>query len=97
MNFSFAELPEEPETTDANRDRSIICGDCLEVMPTLEANSIDSIVTDPPRLITPPEGLVLDPFAGSGSTGKACKLEGFRFIGIEKDEEYCKIARARIE
>ena len=49
------------------------------------------------RLITPPEGLVLDPFAGSGSTGKACKLEGFRFIGIEKDEEYCKIARARIE
>ena len=49
------------------------------------------------RLITPPEGLVLDPFAGSGSTGKACKQEGFRFIGIEKDEEYCKIARARIE
>jgi site-specific DNA-methyltransferase (adenine-specific) len=48
------------------------------------------------RLITPPEGLVLDPFAGSGSTGKACKAEGFRFIGIEKSEEYCKIARARI-
>jgi site-specific DNA-methyltransferase (adenine-specific) len=48
------------------------------------------------RLITPPNGLVLDPFAGSGSTGKACKKEGFRFIGIEKEAEYCEIARRRI-
>lgn len=49
------------------------------------------------RLVTPPGGLVLDPFAGSGSTGKACKLEGFRFIGCELDPEYAAIARARIE
>jgi site-specific DNA-methyltransferase (adenine-specific) len=48
------------------------------------------------RLVTPPEGIVLDPFAGSGSTGKAAILEGFRFIGIERDEEYMKIAEARI-
>ena len=48
------------------------------------------------RLVTPPGGLVLDPFAGSGSTGKACKAEGFKFLGIEMNEEYCKIARARI-
>jgi DNA modification methylase len=34
---------------------------------------------------------------GSGSTGIACKLEGFNFIGIEKQEEYCKIAEARIK
>jgi len=48
------------------------------------------------RLVTPKEGIVLDPFTGSGSTGKACMLEGFNFIGIERDEEYCKIAEARI-
>ena len=48
------------------------------------------------RLVTPPGGIVLDPFAGSGSTGKACALEGFRFIGIEREAEYCEIARARI-
>ena len=48
------------------------------------------------RLVTPHGGIVLDPFAGSGSTGKACALEGFRFIGIERDAEYCEIAEARI-
>lgn len=48
------------------------------------------------RLVTPPGGLILDPFTGSGSTGKAAILEGFRFVGIEKDPEYVKIARARI-
>jgi site-specific DNA-methyltransferase (adenine-specific) len=48
------------------------------------------------RLVTPPGGVVLDPFAGSGSTGKAAALEGFRFIGIEREAEYVEIARARI-
>jgi site-specific DNA-methyltransferase (adenine-specific) len=48
------------------------------------------------RLITPPGGIVLDPFAGSGSTGKAAMAEGFRFIGIEREAEYIEIARARI-
>lgn len=48
------------------------------------------------RLITPPNGKVLDPFCGSGTTGIACKLEGFEFVGIEQDAEYCKIAEARI-
>ena len=48
------------------------------------------------RLVTPAGGTVLDPFAGSGSTGKACVLEGFDFIGIDLDAEYCKIAEARI-
>ena len=48
------------------------------------------------RLITPPNGLVLDPFCGSGSTGKACTREGFQFIGIEKEAEYCKIAKLRV-
>jgi site-specific DNA-methyltransferase (adenine-specific) len=48
------------------------------------------------RLVTPPGGTVLDPFMGSGSTGKAAMLEGFDFIGIERDSEYVKIAEARI-
>jgi DNA modification methylase len=48
------------------------------------------------RLVTPPGGIVLDPFMGSGSTGKAAILEGFRFIGIEREAEYVEIARARI-
>jgi len=48
------------------------------------------------RLVTPPEGIVLDPFMGSGSTGKAAMLEGFQFIGVERDEEYMKIAESRI-
>lgn len=47
------------------------------------------------RLVTPKGGTVLDPFMGSGSTGKACVAEGFGFIGIELDEEYFKIAEAR--
>lgn len=48
------------------------------------------------RLVTPPGGLVLDPFAGSGSTGKAAHLEGFQFIGFEQSAEYAAIAAARI-
>ena len=49
------------------------------------------------KLVTPQGGLVLDPFMGSGSTGKACMLEGMRFIGMELSEEYVKIAEARIK
>lgn len=49
------------------------------------------------RLVTPPGGIVLDPFMGSGSTGKAATMEGFRFIGIERDEGYFSIANARIK
>ncbi len=48
-------------------------------------------------LITPKNGIVLDPFMGSGSTGKAAKLLGFEFIGIEKEEEYFKIAEKRCQ
>jgi site-specific DNA-methyltransferase (adenine-specific) len=48
------------------------------------------------RLVTPPGGLVLDPFAGSGTTGVACHLEGFSFFGIDQDPEYIAIAQARI-
>jgi site-specific DNA-methyltransferase (adenine-specific) len=49
------------------------------------------------RLVTPPGGVVLDPFMGSGSTGVACVEEGFRFIGIEREPEYHAIAVKRLE
>jgi site-specific DNA-methyltransferase (adenine-specific) len=48
------------------------------------------------RLVTPPNGIVLDPYMGSGATGIAARLEGFRFLGMELDEDYFKIAEARI-
>ncbi len=48
------------------------------------------------RLVTPPGGTVLDPFTGSGSTGKAAILEGFDFIGIDLDPEYIEIAERRL-
>ncbi len=48
------------------------------------------------RLVTPPGGLILDPFCGSGSTGVAALAEGFRFIGIDQSEEYIALARRRI-
>jgi site-specific DNA-methyltransferase (adenine-specific) len=48
------------------------------------------------RLVTAPGGVVLDPFTGSGSTGKAAVSEGFDFVGIEREAEYVEIARARI-
>jgi site-specific DNA-methyltransferase (adenine-specific) len=49
------------------------------------------------RLVTPPGCTVLDPFAGSGSTGVAALLEGFNFIGIEREPEYVETARARLQ
>ena len=49
------------------------------------------------RLVTPPNGIVLDPFMGSGSTGKACAYEGFDFVGIDQSAEYVAIAQGRID
>lgn len=49
------------------------------------------------RLITPPKGTILDPFCGSGSTGRGAMIEKFNFIGIELSPEYCEMARLRIE
>ncbi|WP_273650159.1 site-specific DNA-methyltransferase, partial [Pseudomonas aeruginosa] len=48
------------------------------------------------RLVTPPGGKVLDPFTGSGSTGKAAVRDGFEFVGIEREAPYLAIAEARI-
>lgn len=48
-------------------------------------------------LVTPPNGVVFDPFAGSGTTGIAAKNKGFGFVGIEQNDDYCEIARRRID
>jgi site-specific DNA-methyltransferase (adenine-specific) len=48
------------------------------------------------RMVTPPDGIVLDPFLGSGTTAKAAELEGRRWVGIELYEHHVKIARARL-
>lgn len=49
------------------------------------------------KLVTPKDGIILDPFCGSGSTGKAAILEGFNFVGIEKEADYAAIAAKRCE
>ena len=49
------------------------------------------------KLVTPPNGIILDPFTGSGSTGKAAILEGFRFVGFDMQSEYIDLASARIK
>ena len=49
------------------------------------------------RLVARPGDVVVDPFAGSGTTGVACVMEGREFIGIDQDAEYVEIARRRIE
>jgi len=61
--------------------------------PTVKPLSLMRYLT---RLVTPPNGLILDPFMGSGTTGMAAKAEEFRFVGIEINKEYCEIAEKRI-
>jgi len=61
--------------------------------PTIKSTKLMQYLV---KLITPINGTCLDPFMGSGSTGKACILEGFGFIGIEREEDYFNIAKARI-
>lgn len=55
------------------------------------------LMSDLVRAVTPPGGIVLDPFAGSGSTGEAAVLGGYRFIGCELSDEYASEAQWRIE
>ena len=62
--------------------------------PTVKACSLMRYLV---KLVTPKGGRVLDPFMGSGSTGKACLLEQCDFVGIEKEEEYFEISKARIK
>jgi hypothetical protein len=69
-------------------------GDVSNGHPTVKPTDLMRYLIN---LITPPNGVVLDPFMGSGSTGKAAVRCGLNFIGIEKEQEYMDIAKARIE
>jgi site-specific DNA-methyltransferase (adenine-specific) len=66
----------------------------MNIHPTVKPTDLMGYLI---RLVTPKGGVVLDPFMGSGSTGKAAVREGMEFIGIEREEEYYEIAKQRIE
>ena len=75
-----------PKCSKADRDGS--------THPTMKPTDLMRYLC---RLVTPPGGIVLDPFMGSGSTGKAAVLEGFGFIGVEREPAYLEIAQQRIQ
>ena len=66
---------------------------CLSLHPTVKPTDLMAYLC---RLVTPPGGTVLDPFAGSGSTGMACLREGFNAILIEREAEYVQDIKSRI-
>lgn len=79
-------------TAKASR-REREAGDVKNLHPTVKPIALMRWLC---RLVTPPGGLILDPFNGSGSTGCAAVLEGFRYLGAELEAEYVEIARRRI-
>jgi DNA modification methylase len=66
---------------------------CIRDSPTVKPTALMEYLI---KLVTPINGIVMDPFMGSGSTGKAAVRNGYDFIGIEREEEYINIAQARI-
>lgn len=90
-----------PGANSFNEDRQRVRADG-SIIPPLKARNHHPTVKPTDlmrylcRLITPPGGTVLDPFTGSGSTGRGAVIEGFSFIGIEREADYCEIARKRI-
>jgi site-specific DNA-methyltransferase (adenine-specific) len=76
-----------PKTSKSDRSEG-------NIHPTVKPTDLMAYLI---RLVTPKGGIVLDPFMGSGSTGKAAVREGMNFIGIERETEYFEIAKSRIE
>lgn len=75
----------------SKRDRNE--GDVVNIHPTVKPTDLMRYLI---KLVTPPNGIVLDPFTGSGSTGKAALLDGFQFIGIELTADYLPIIEGRL-
>ncbi len=91
FNVSPPELSKKSSKKDRNSDwRGVEVG--KNVHPTVKPTDLMAWLV---RLVTPADGVVLDPFAGSGSTLVAAKREGFRFIGVELTDEYIPIIEAR--
>jgi transcriptional regulator with XRE-family HTH domain len=80
--------------TDRRRGEGITREPSSNFHPTVKPTSLMRYLV---KLVTPPNGTVLDPFTGSGSTGKAAILEGFDFIGIEMTEDYWPIIEGRLK
>jgi site-specific DNA-methyltransferase (adenine-specific) len=76
------------------KDRNEGLDETANVHPTVKPTSLMAYLV---KLVTPAGGTVLDPFTGSGSTGKAAILSGFHFVGVEMTDEYLPIIRGRIE
>lgn len=92
FNISPPELSKKASKRDRNSDWQ---GDELALQNTHPTVKPIDLMAWLVRLVTPPGGAVLDPFAGSGSTLVAAKREGFGFIGIEREPEYVEIIEAR--
>ena len=97
-NEGCEQLPERPSlkfdpTSSIARDGNRGTGVAANHHPTVKPTDLMAYLC---RLVTRPGGVVLDPFMGSGSTGKACMREGFQFIGCELSPDYMAIAKARI-
>jgi len=93
FNVTPPELCKKASKQDRNSDW---CGEKISTTnrhPTVKPTDLMAWLV---RLITPPGGIVLDPFAGSGSTCVAARREGFFFIGIEQELGYVEIARKRV-
>jgi DNA modification methylase len=96
----FKQLPFDPETVHSvyyqakasTKDRS--CNGAVEnVHPTVKSRYLMQYLI---KLITPPDGIVLDPFGGSGTTAIAAKESGFNYVLIEKEQEYVDIINQRL-
>ncbi len=97
----FKQLPFDPETVNSiyyqakasTKDRS--CNGAVDnVHPTVKSRHLMGYLI---KLITPPDGIVLDPFGGSGTTGVAAKENGFNYVLIEREQEYIDIINKRVE
>jgi len=81
-----------PKASKKDRNEGLPEGE-TSTHPTVKPTALMAYLC---RLITPTGGVVLDPYMGSGSTGKAAVREGFSFVGIELDPDYYEIAKARV-
>jgi DNA modification methylase len=93
-NEGLEELEAEPNGVGALRDGGRESQPRQNFHPTVKPTSLMEYLI---KLVTPPQGTVLDPFTGSGSTGKAAILQGFDFIGIEMTEDYLPIIEGRLK
>jgi site-specific DNA-methyltransferase (adenine-specific) len=92
-NREIDDVPEEGDRPGSVNDK-FTTQPAKNFHPTVKPTSLMEYLI---KLVTPPNGTVLDPFTGSGSTGKAAILQGFNFIGIEMTEEYLPIIEGRLK